>query len=234
MSRQQTTPGTNRGHEICSAFRRRERAQLCVDLRERFRRQPRLRKPGHLPQRHGGGHLQRGIFRILGKNRSRTATASGAARSVFILSSTVYVTLLSSLSPNGGGQNSQKICDFVVIIHKYASVVKSHASARVCTAPRRSAVAAQPGSMHKKCPSAGLTGGWTLRYWKERHRCLQKRDTLSRVSFSVIPQHYRFSNPRPENHDVRNDASIFIAVSPYHQPPQAAATCDLPSAPSSD
>ncbi len=67
-----------------------------------------------------------------------------------------------------------------------------------------------------------------------RRRCLQKKRHALACLFFVIPQHYRFSNPRPENHDVRNDASIFIAVSPYHQPPQAAATCDLPSAPSSD
>ena len=69
-----------------------------------------------------------GFFRILGKNRSRTATASGAPSSFFIVSSTVYVTLLSSLSPEAGGQISQKIRDFVVIIHKSRLIVKSSAA----------------------------------------------------------------------------------------------------------
>ena len=44
-------------------------------------------------------------------------------------------------------------------------------------APRR-AGPPQPlsrGLCTKKCPPAGLTGGWTLRYRKERHRCLQKK-----------------------------------------------------------
>ena len=69
-----------------------------------------------------------GCFRSLGKNRSRTATASGAPSSFFIVSSTVYVTLLSSLSPEAGGQISQKIRDFVVIIHKSRLIVKSRAA----------------------------------------------------------------------------------------------------------
>lgn len=49
----------------------------------------------------------------------------------------------------------------------------------------------------------------------------------------VITQHYRFSNPRPENCDVRNDSSSFTLASLYHQPHQAAAICDPPSTPSS-
>ena len=52
------------------------------------------------------------------------------------------------------------------------------------------------------------------------------------VTLYVIPQHYRFSNPRPENHNVRNDSSIFIVVSLYPQPLQAAESCDPLSAPS--
>ena len=65
-----------------------------------------------------------------GKNAigGSTATASGAPSSFFIVSSTVYVTLLSSLSPEAGGQISQKIRDFVVIIHKSRLIVKSRAA----------------------------------------------------------------------------------------------------------
>ena len=57
----------------------RRRAQLRVDLRERVSRQARLGKPGHLAQRHGGGHLQGRILQDLGeeplKDRDRLRRA---------------------------------------------------------------------------------------------------------------------------------------------------------------
>ena len=66
-----------------------------------------------------------------------------------------------------------------------------------------------------------------------QNRTNTKKDTQKRVFFRVvIPQHYRFSNPRPKNHGARNDSSIFTVAFLYHQPLQAAESYDPLSAPS--